>query len=115
MKIKYRLAMAGLLVGIFCLCDTRLSLAKGEIFTIKIKDHKFEPAEITIPANQKVKLIIENYDPTAEEFESYDLNREKIVTGNGKITVFVGPLKPGEYKYFGEFHPETAQGLIEAQ
>jgi len=89
-----------------------LSFAAKPTFTITIKDHQFSPKELIIPANEKVKLIIENQDPTAEEFESYDLNREKIVTGNGKITIFIGPLKPGEYKYFGEFHEDTAQGII---
>ena len=81
-------------------------------FTIVIKDHKFTPEELTIPANEKVKLFVENHDATAEEFESYDLNREKIVIGNGKIILFIGPLKPGTYKYFGDFHQDTAQGTI---
>ena len=88
------------------------SFAAKSTFTITIKDHQFSPKELVIPANEKVKLIIENLDPTAEEFESYDLNREKIVTGNGEIILFIGPLKPGEYKYFGEFHEDTAQGII---
>jgi len=88
------------------------SFAAKPTFTITIKNHLFSPKELIVPANEKIKLIIENQDPTAEEFESYDLNREKIVTGNGKIIVFIGPLKPGEYKYFGEFHEDTAQGII---
>ena len=58
---------------------------------------------------------MENQDPTPEEFESYDLNREKIVKGNAKITLFIGPLPPGVYAYFGEFNPETAQGKIIAE
>ena len=90
------------------------SWAKPEVFTITIKDHTFEPAELLVPADTKIKLVIKNEDPTPEEFESYDLNREKIVTGNGTIAVFIGPLKPGEYKYFGEFHEDTAQGVIVA-
>ena len=88
------------------------SFAAKPTFTITIKNHQFSPQELIVPANEKIKLIIENQDSTAEEFESYDLNREKIVTGNGKITIFIGPLKPGEYKYFGEFHEDTAQGII---
>jgi plastocyanin len=87
-------------------------LAQTGEYVITIKEHVFLPAELEIPAGQKVKLVIENHDATAEEFESYDLRREKVVAGNGKIVVFVGPLKPGKYKFFGEFHPETAQGFI---
>jgi plastocyanin len=84
-------------------------------FRIAIKDHKFTPSELTIPAGQKVKLVVENQDPTPEEFESYDFNREKIVPGNGRIVVFVGPLKPGKYEFFGEFNPKTARGWIVAR
>ena len=89
--------------------------AEVEEYTITIKDHRFTPEELMIPANQKVKLIIQNDDPTAEEFESDDLHREKIVTGNRKITIVIGPLKPGQYKYSGEFHKDTAQGVIIVQ
>jgi hypothetical protein len=84
-------------------------------FTLRIKDHKFIPAQMNVPANTKFKLIVVNEDPTPEEFESHELNREKIVTGKGKITVFLGPLKPGKYPYFGEFHMKTAQGVLIAK
>jgi hypothetical protein len=83
--------------------------------TLRIKDHKFIPAQMNVPANTKFKLIVVNEDPTPEEFESHELNREKIVTGKGKITVFLGPLKPGRYPYFGEFHMKTAQGVLIAK
>ncbi|HSS71192.1 MAG TPA: cupredoxin domain-containing protein [Casimicrobiaceae bacterium] len=80
-----------------------------------IREHKFEPAELTVPAGKKIKLVIENQDATAEEFESYELNREKVVPPKGQITVFVGPLKPGRYPFFGDFHKETATGVLIAQ
>lgn len=80
-----------------------------------IKDHRFVPAELTVPAGQKVKLVVENQDPTPEEFESYSLNREKIVPGGARIVVYVGPLKPGRYEFFGEFHAETARGWLVVQ
>jgi plastocyanin len=77
-----------------------------------IREHKFEPAELTVPAGQKVKLTVENQDATPEEFESNELNREKIVVGKGTITVFLGPLDAGRYPFFGDFHQETAQGVL---
>ena len=83
--------------------------------TLRIKDHKFVPAELEVPANLKFELLVVNEDPTPEEFESHELNREKIVTGNGKITVAIGPLKPGRYPFFGEFHMDTAQGALIAK
>jgi len=81
-------------------------------YRLVIKNHHFEPANLEIPAGQKIKLIIENQDPTPEEFESHQLNREKIVPANGKTSVFLGPLDPGTYPFFGEFNPKTATGNI---
>ena len=84
-------------------------------FTITIKNHRFEPAEITVPAGKRVKLIIDNQDPTAEEFESHELKREKVIAGHSKGTVWVGPLKPGTYPFVGEYHEETAKGRLIAK
>ena len=67
---------------------------------------------LTIPAHTKVKLIVYNRDPTPEEFESFELNREKVIMGGGKAVIFIGPLPPGEYPFFGEFNPQTALGTI---
>ncbi|MBV1950797.1 MAG: cupredoxin domain-containing protein [Cycloclasticus sp.] len=79
---------------------------------IIIRNHLFYPSELTIAADTKVKLIIVNQDASAEEFESYELNREKVIPGHSKGIVFVGPLAPGTYPFFGEFFPKTAQGHI---
>lgn len=88
------------------------ALADTPVFEITIKDHKFNPATVEIPAGQKVKLVIKNQDPTPEEFESHDFNREKVISGNSEGVIFVGPLNAGEYKFFGEFHEKTAQGKL---
>jgi len=82
---------------------------------IEIRDHLFFPSTVEIPANQKVRLFIINNDPTPEEFESYELNREKVIPGNSKTVIFIGPLAPGEYPFFGEFFPKTAQGKVIAR
>ncbi|WP_233710250.1 cupredoxin domain-containing protein [Pseudomaricurvus albidus] len=84
-------------------------------FTLEIKNHLFYPAEIVIPANTKVRLRVINRDDTPEEFESYELNREKVILGNSQTVIFVGPLPPGEYPFFGEFNISTAQGKIIAR
>ena len=93
------------------LCANSL-FAAVPVIEIEIRDHLFYPAEIVVPANTKVKLLIINKDPTPEEFESYELNREKIISGNSKTVIFIGPLAPGEYPFFGEFYPSTAQGMV---
>jgi len=82
------------------------------VIEIEIRDHLFYPAEIEIPADTKVKLIIINHDSAAEEFESYELNREKVIPGGSKGIIFIGPLPVGEYPFFGEFFPKTAQGKV---
>lgn len=84
-------------------------------FTLIIKDHKFTPAKLIIPAQQKIKLRVDNQDATAEEFESYSLNREKVIPGKTTGQIFIGPLKPGTYDFFGDFHPDIAKGQIIAQ
>jgi hypothetical protein len=89
--------------------------AEDAVYTLTIKDHRFTPAEITIPADTRVKLLVKNLDPSAEEFESYELNREKVVSGGGEIIVYIGPVKPGRYPFFGEFHQDTAQGAVIAK
>ncbi len=86
--------------------------AEDAIYTLSIKDHRFIPAEITIPADTRVKLLVKNLDPSAEEFESYELNREKIIAGGKEVIIYIGPVKPGRYPYFGDFHQDSAQGVV---
>jgi plastocyanin len=86
--------------------------ADDPVFQLSIKDHKFEPAEIAIPADTKVKLVVKNEDATPEEFDSKDLRREKVIPAGQEGTIFVGPLKPGTYNFIGEFHAATAKGRV---
>lgn len=106
----------GALLLTAALCGIALSpsavLAQTPEVEIQIREHLFYPSEVRIPANTKVKLIIRNLDATPEEFESYELNREKVIVGNSQGIVFIGPLAPGEYPFFGEFNPRTAQGKV---
>jgi hypothetical protein len=88
------------------------TLWAAEEYHLEIRDHLFFPSIITIPAGEKVKLIVHNLDPTPEEFESFSLNREKVIFGNTQVTIFIGPLKPGEYEFFGEYNPNSARGTV---
>ena len=82
------------------------------IIEIEIRDHLFYPSEIEIPVDTKVKLVIINHDSVAEEFESYELNREKVIPGGSKGIIFIAPLPAGEFPFFGELVPKTAQGKV---
>lgn len=106
--------MRFLLLLLLALLSTS-AFAEIQEYALVLRDHRFVPAQLTIPANTKVKLLVINEDATPEEFESHELNREKIVTGKGKISVYIGPLKPGRYPFFGEFHMDTAQGVVIAK
>ena len=91
------------------------ALAADPEFNIAIKDHRFVPAEIKVPAGKKIKLIVDNQDATAEEFDSHSLNREKVIPPRSKAVIFIGPLAPGKYPFVGEFHEATAQGVVVAE
>lgn len=80
--------------------------------SIVIKDHRFEPASITIPAGVRVKFVVRNEDPTPEEIESHDLGFEKVIPGGTQGVVRIAPMEAGNYTFFGEFNPDTARGTV---
>ena len=89
--------------------------AQDVSFSLTIKDHRFEPTELQVPAGKKFKLLVKNLDATPEEFDSSDLRREKVIPGKSEATILIGPLKPGTYKFIGEFHEATAKGALIAK
>ena len=89
--------------------------ARADDLVVTIKDHKFSPAEIKVPANQRVEITVINDDATPEEFESGSLKIEKVIPGKSKGVVRIGPLKPGRYSFVGEFHESTAKGVVVAE
>jgi plastocyanin len=95
--------------------STGVARAQDQEVTLVIKNHRFEPAEVKVPAGKKIKLIVDNQDSTAEEFESKTLNREKVIAPKSKGTLTIGPLKPGKYPFVGEFNEATAKGVVIAE
>jgi len=89
--------------------------AEADTYRLTIKDHRFAPAALEIPAGRKVALVVGNLDPTAEEFESSELHRESVVPGGAEITLYIGPLQPGRYRFFGDFNRASARGEIVAK
>ena len=89
--------------------------ADEAVFTLTIQDHRFSPEELQVPAGKKFKLVVKNQDATAEEFESHDLKREKVIAGKSEATLVLGPLKPGTYKFVGEYNEKTAKGRLVAK
>ena len=91
------------------------AMAQQPTFQLTLKGNRFEPSTLEVPAGTRIILLITNEDAAAEEFESHDLKLEKIIPAGTKATFRVGPLKPGSYKFMGEFHPDTAQGVLIAK
>lgn len=79
---------------------------------IEIRNHLFIPQSVTVPEGQKVRLVFINHDSTPEEIDSFDLNREKVIFGQSRGVIFIGPLPAGEYGFFGEYHPNSAVGKV---
>lgn len=86
------------------------ALADDAVLTIK--DHKFDPAKLELPAGAEHKILVKNLDGTPEEFESESLDIEKVIAGGQEASFTIGPLDPGSYEFYGEFHEDTAQGQI---
>ena len=90
-------------------------MAAADPVELSLSGHKFAPAELTVPANQKCQIKVTNKDEAPAEFESHDLKVEKIVVPGGTITVTAGPLKPGTYQFFDDYHPDDAKGTVTAK
>ena len=103
------------LLSLLALASLAPAAARAQDFTLTIKDHRFTPAEIKVPANKRVTITVVNSDPTPEEFESHQLKVEKVIPGKSKATVRIGPLKAGRYPFVGEFHEDTAKGTVIAE
>ena len=112
--ILVELVMRRLLLIVFAVLPV-LAFAADPEFNLTIRDHRFEPAELRVPAGKKIKLTIDNQDATPEEFESHQLKREKVIPGKSKLSISLGPLKAGKYPYIGEFNKKTANGVIIAE
>ncbi|HEY7230087.1 MAG TPA: cupredoxin domain-containing protein [Pseudolabrys sp.] len=107
-KTLFLAGLAGLLVA--GAADVR-----AQDYVVTIKDHRFTPTELKVPANKRVQITVVNDDATPEEFESHEMKVEKVIPGKSKGVVRIGPLKPGRYPFFGEFHEATAKGTVIAE
>src|SRR5271154_3152640 len=106
--------MSRLILVCMALVFASPALADGPI-ALLLKDHKFTPSQIHVKANAPAVIHMTNADSTAEEFDSTALKVEKVVAGNDAGDVHIRPLSPGTYPFMGEYHADTAQGVVIAQ
>jgi len=111
-RFRYVSFAAG--TGLALLLAMEAALAEDAALRIEvtIRDHRFSPAEIRVPAGKQAVINLRNEDQTAEEFDSTALGIEKIVAGRRSATVKLRPLAAGRYPFMGEYHAETAQGVV---
>lgn len=110
-----RIAAAIALIAMLAIgCAAALSARADEPVNIDvtIKDHRFTPSEIHVASGKPTVLTIKNEDTTAEEFDSSALKVEKVIAGGTYGTVRLRPLGPGRYPFMGEYHSDTAQGVV---
>jgi DNA polymerase III delta subunit len=89
--------------------------ADDKIIELRIKDHKFNIEKLEVKANEKFKIKVFNDDASSEEFESKTMIVEKFIGPKKSLVITLGPLKPGTYEYFGDFHQSTAKGVLTAK
>ena len=108
----HRFSTPGLVLGALLCLASLPALAQDSEAVLTFRNKAFDPAELTLPAGKRIKLTVKNADATPAEFECTELRREKVVPANGEGIVYFGPLKPGSYECFDDFHPETKGRLI---
>lgn len=113
-KTRPLLPAALLTLAALCALATASTVLAADPIVLTIKDHQFTPSEVNVPAGERLRIEVVNQDPTPAEFESTDLRVEKIVVPGGRIVVMAGPLKPGTYKFFDDYHPDTTKGTMTA-
>ena len=91
------------------------TLAESGAIPLTLKNHAFSPTEIHVKANEPALIALTNNDDSAEEFDSTSLKVEKVVTSHSSGSVRLRPLAPGRYPFMGEYHSDTAQGVVIAE
>jgi hypothetical protein len=87
-------------------------LADDLSFALTLKEHHFAPSEVTIPANQRVRFVVKNLDPTPAEFESDDFKAEKVIPADQSATILIGPLRPGTYEFHDEYNEDASKSRL---
>ena len=107
------LSKATLFAAIALLSITGAAYAQSATeIQLSYKDKKFDPAEITAPANTAIVIKLKNLDAKAMEFESKTLKVEKVVAGGGDATINIRAQKPGRYEFFDEYNEKVARGAL---
>jgi hypothetical protein len=103
-----------LLLGAALFASGHANAQQSASVTISVKDHRFQPAQVSAPANRPLSIKITNLDAVPMEFEGVSLRVEKVIAPGTEGVVNVRALAPGRYEFFDDFHPET-RGVLTVQ
>ena len=112
-RIFHRTFMtATMAIALFAGGRTSPATAQEQTFNLTIHDTRFEPSTLSVPSGVKFKLQVRNARAKPAEFESAELNREKVVAPGSSVVIYIGPLSPGTYGFFDDFNPSTRGQLV---
>lgn len=106
------LAVSALMVAAFLFVPLDVGAAELPTYTVVAKEGRLIPNTLNVPAGVRFKIVVRNQGHDAIEFESLQLRKEKVLAPGAESFVVIAPLKPGEYDFFDEFHPDTSRGRI---
>jgi plastocyanin len=86
--------------------------ADDQTIALAVTDGGFVPAEIEAPAGSRVRIEITNKSSSAIEFESFELNRERVIQAGQTVNVYVTGLSAGTYAFFDDFHQDRKGTLV---
>lgn len=115
MDERLRIGSATLIALWLLLCGVSAAAAELPSYELEAKGGRFSPDTLHVQAGQRIKIVLHNAGDDAIEFESSDLKKEKVLAPGAASFVVIAPLKPGSYRFFDEFHPDTGQGRIIAE
>lgn len=97
------------------LCMPLSATGDDSVPELKISNGRFEPANLVVAANAPLKLSVFNAGDATVEFESFELNRERVVGPGQRVIVYLPPLSQGTYRFFDDFHRDAGQGTLTAR
>ncbi len=109
-----KLAAASAMAALLAL-PSFVAAAQEPVAELTCDSGHFQPASLNVSANRQVRIKVTNRGNSPIEFESFEMNRERVVQPGRSITVILPKLDPGEYHFFDDFHHETGQGTITAR
>jgi hypothetical protein len=82
------------------------------VIEIRFEHHRFSPEKVEVPAGVPLTLRVVNASNERIEFESFKLNREKVVAPSETLVLQLPALRPGNYDFFDDFHTDVPEGTI---